>query len=287
MYNLFSIITALLSLCSTVLAVGFSCQFPWAIALAPWPDGRLSYIWIGSMFAAYALPLGWLAWTGERRAAAPGYWALALTGLGLSWHFNEVMLHRQLPHLGFYAVGALVFGLGCNGMALWAGVAAQSRSKSPIDWRQRLAFALGRDPSSLSAAFPPSGTGTAPHSPGWLRWWVFAPVVAVVGLGAVLLLVQHPRIFPWPLKPDTSVMFGILFAASGFYHAFPIFLTDWRHAKGQLLGFAGYNLVLLWPYFQHFQTVKPAHWASLTGFFCIIVATTLVAFYCLWRYRGR
>ncbi len=254
MSSLFSILTGLLSLVCGVLALNFSLELPGAVHWYPWPDGRLSRVWIGSMFAAYTLPLGWLALVGERRAAGPGYLALALTGFGLGWHFNEEMVRQQLPGLSAYAMGALSLGIGSSGMALWASLSPESGDK-------RL-------------------------SPSWLRWFVFAPVVFVVGVAALLLVLRHPRIFPWPLKPETSVMFGIIFFASAVYHSFTVIRSEWRHAKGQLLGFVGYNCVLIGPYFGHFWTVKPLHRLSLIGFFIIILATTLVAVFVLARRRA-
>jgi hypothetical protein len=159
------------------------------------------------------------------------------------------MLRQQRPLLSRYATGALVFGLACSGMACWAALSPES--------------ALRRS------------------SPLWLRRWVLGPVVAVVAVVAVLLLQQWPHVFPWPLKPATSVLFGWVFATSGLYHAFAVFRPEWRHAKGQLLGFVGYNAVLFGPYLGHFQTVLPGHFASLLGFFTLIVLTSFVAIFIL------
>ena len=55
-----------------VLALGFATRQPWATNLWPWPDSRLSFIFIGSIAAAVATPILWIAATGELGAAAPG-----------------------------------------------------------------------------------------------------------------------------------------------------------------------------------------------------------------------
>jgi hypothetical protein len=51
---------------------GFYFQMPWATSLWPWPDGRLSYIFIASILAAIVVPVVWITLVGEWGAAAGG-----------------------------------------------------------------------------------------------------------------------------------------------------------------------------------------------------------------------
>jgi len=51
------------------LVSGFLVQAPWATGLWPWPAKPLSYIFIASILAAIAVPVLWIALTGE--AAMP------------------------------------------------------------------------------------------------------------------------------------------------------------------------------------------------------------------------
>lgn len=55
----------LTSLVTLVLAVGFFFQMDWAKATWPWPDGRLSYIFLSSILIAIAAPMLWISLTGE------------------------------------------------------------------------------------------------------------------------------------------------------------------------------------------------------------------------------
>jgi hypothetical protein len=55
-----------------VFAVGFIFQIPMATSLWPWPDGRLSYLFIGSILAAVSAAAFWIGWTGELGALPAG-----------------------------------------------------------------------------------------------------------------------------------------------------------------------------------------------------------------------
>ena len=48
-----------------VLAIGFVFQNPIATSLWPWPDGRYSYLFIGSILAAAGAAMIWVGWIGR------------------------------------------------------------------------------------------------------------------------------------------------------------------------------------------------------------------------------
>jgi hypothetical protein len=253
MAQLFRFVTLLFCVLSAVLCVGFSTQQAWAVSGYPWPDGRLSYIWLGSIFAAYALPLGWLVWSGEQKAAWPGYVSLSLTAFGLGWLFNEEMFRQQLPYLGSYAHLMLATGIA---MGTMAGI-----------------------------AYTAVGSPDPRLTPLWIRYKVFVPIILIELLATALLLWRYPYVFPWPLKPATSLMMGLIFLGSGCYHSFVLLYPSWHYAKGQLLGFVGYGAVLTIPYLAHFGRVKSAHLPSLIAFFTIIVVMNGVACYALFQMK--
>ena len=60
-----------------VLVSAFLVQVPWATGLWPWPAKPLSYIFIASILAAIAVPVLWIAVSGEAAAIRAG--ALDLT----------------------------------------------------------------------------------------------------------------------------------------------------------------------------------------------------------------
>src|SRR5215212_9594092 len=69
---------------AALLAVGFFWQLPWATALWPWPDSRLSYIFLASIAAAIGAPTLWLALSQEYGALHGGLVNLGLIGVGMA-----------------------------------------------------------------------------------------------------------------------------------------------------------------------------------------------------------
>ena len=97
----------IVGLIDLVLAAGFFFQQPWATALWPLPDTRLSYAFIAAILAGGAAPLIWIGLSGE---------LAALAGYGLS--FGIMYFGMGLAALMFYlrdqnpsfAVFALLMG---------------------------------------------------------------------------------------------------------------------------------------------------------------------------------
>jgi len=56
---------------------------------------------------------------------------------------------------------------------------------------------------------------------------------------------------------------------------------SWANARGQLLGFLAYDLILLVPFIRHFDSVKPEHQLSLMVYTGVIVFSALLAIYFL------
>src|SRR3954469_9793731 len=64
-----------------VLAVGFGLAMPWATSAWPWPDGKFSYLFVGSVLAAMGVAAIWIGATAEWGALAAGsLTALIITG---------------------------------------------------------------------------------------------------------------------------------------------------------------------------------------------------------------
>src|ERR1700722_15251713 len=61
-----------------VLVSAFLVQVPWATGLWPWPAKPLSYIFIASILAAIAVPVLWIAVSGEAAAIRAGALDLAV-----------------------------------------------------------------------------------------------------------------------------------------------------------------------------------------------------------------
>ena len=64
----------------------------------------------------------------------------------------------------------------------------------------------------------------------------FAVFCVALVLTSSALLLRADHIFPWPLKPESSVVFGCLFIGSAIYFAYGALRPVWSNGYGQLAG---------------------------------------------------
>ncbi len=235
-----------------VLTIGFYWHLPWATHLWPWPDSPLSYVWLASICAAVAAPIIWIALTDEPGAAVGGAINLLVTALGitifllLSYHFNSEP--ALLPFTISFAASIPLLA----GLTWWF-------SRSPIqDSRPmpRLVF--------LS----------------------FIGFILLLLLTSTALFLRVPTIFPWPLIPESSVIFGCFFLGAACYFAYGLIQPRWHNACGQLLGFLAYDIILIVPFLAHFATVTPAHLPSLIVYVAVLIYSGALAIYYLFFKRS-
>ena len=112
----------------------------------------------------------------------------------------------------------------------------------------------------------------------WISFVVFTIVLLLVG---TLLVLQKPVVFPWPLKPESSVIFGLIFLGAATYFAIALNSTKWHSARGQLIGFLAYDLILIGPFLAHFSAVKAEHRVSLILYILVLVYSGALAVYYL------
>jgi hypothetical protein len=74
------------------LAFGFIFQVPFATSLWPWPDGRLSYLFIGSILAAVSAAALWIGWSGELSALPAGALNVFVIAAMSSFYFFQLAL---------------------------------------------------------------------------------------------------------------------------------------------------------------------------------------------------
>src|SRR5262245_56370563 len=108
--NLIRTFTILGGLLMLVMAFGFIFRLPFAVNLWPWPDGRLSYLFIGSILAAASAAAIWIGWTRELCNLPAGTLNLFVIGLTTSIYFFYLYLHGRSEIL-VYAVVSLLLGL--------------------------------------------------------------------------------------------------------------------------------------------------------------------------------
>lgn len=81
-------------------------------------------------------------------------------------------------------------------------------------------------------------------------------------------------------------MFGFIFLGAAFYFLYALVRPFWVNAFGPLVGFIAYDLVVLYPYARHFETVKPEHLPSLIVYMAVIVYSLMLALYYLFIHPG-
>ena len=232
---------------SLVLTFGFFTQATWATSLWPWPDGRLTFIFVSSIAAAIAVPNLWIAASDEVWAIGPGALNLAVAHLAMA-----AFLFRLFRERGARALLMTGIALGIAGVL------------------ELLAFAWSRRQ-------PIRDTRPTPAPVRYSFLLFFATLI----LTGSALVAKAPHIFPWPLKPETAVMIAWIFWGASVYFMYGFVRPVWGNACGQLLGFLAYDLVLIYPYVAHFGKVKPEHRLSLQVYTGVLVYSGLLAIYYL------
>lgn len=228
-----------------VVAAGFILQADWARALWPWEEGRLSYIFLGSVLAALAAGGLMTGLQGRWRAALPSLIAVAVL---------------------FLALAAVMLGQGAGGPVPWACLATGLGAA----WS---AWDVARDPP-LDAPLP-----------AWPRLSCVIFALALIGAGGALVL-GAPRVFPWPLKPESAMGFGVIFLGLSLSYGLSALWNGRAMAAVGLTGFLVYDLVLLPPFLAHFQTVAPDRLTSLTVYVAVLVYSLVLAIWFLWPRAG-
>ena len=237
-----------LSAIAAVLAVGFFFQLPWATGLWPWPTSRLSNLFIASMLTASAGALVWVAFSGELAAIKGGAIDLFVTYGGMAAF--SLAVYSQQPERST----TLVYAIVCIALAALAlGLLWRTRGSDFQDTR--------RTPSFVRVSF----------------------AIFVVGLllaGGALVL-RAGKIFPWPLSTEQSVLYGCMFLGSACYFLYGFINPRWANAKGQLIAFLAYDVVLIAPFLKHFAAVHPDLRINLVLYTAVLTYSGLLAIYYL------
>ncbi len=237
-----------------ILTFGFVLRAPWATGLWPFAmkETRLGFIFLGSIAAAIAAPTIWIGLTGEVRAAEAGGINLLVTFGGMTIFLAGLGLRSGQPELLPAAVACAIAG------GLAAAVLVLARR---VPWQDRRPM-----PAPVRYSFG-----------------LFAVVLILVG-GALVSAVAH--VFPWPLAPESSVMYGFIFLGAATYFIHGFYRPMWANAAGQLVGFLAYDLILIGPFLMHFSAVRPAHRLSLIIYTAVLIYSGALAVYYLFIDRS-
>jgi hypothetical protein len=240
-----------LGLLAAVLAVGYFLQLPWALATWPWPDGRLSNIFVSSVLAAVAAAMLWIGASAHFAGAAGGFLHMATMLGGAALVLFPLGQERADPRL-------MTYTLAC--------AAAAAGSIAAFAWARRQPL---RDDRRLPTA---------------LRVWCVLYILIVLPAG-IALIRQAPGIMPWPLKPETSMVYGWIFVAAAWSFAYPLWQPRVEHICVGLFGFLAYDAVLLAPFLRHFATVRPELRTSLLLYVIALSVSGAVSMYYLFVSR--
>jgi hypothetical protein len=234
-----------------LLAAGYFTQAPWAVQTWPWPDGRLSYIFIASIQGAIAAAMLWIGISREWGALAAGALNLLVMMAGLSGSFFLLSRQEDREHLLLYAIACGLFAVA--NLFLFLQVHRRHHPpRRPIPRLITISFAL------------------------------FAVILLLVG---VALILQVPGIMPWPLQPESSVVFGWIFFGDAFYFLYTLLRPTLPFARAQLWSFLAYDLVLIIPLVQHLDRVSPEFRINLVIYIAILLYSGLLATYFLFLDR--
>lgn len=239
-------VISLLGFMMFLLAFGFILRVPLVTALWPWPDGRLSYLFIGSILGAVSAAALWIGLAGEPGVLSAGALNVFVIALGTSIYFFYLALREGRS-------GLLSYGFASVLSALVSGIT--------FLWSRRLAV-----DDSLPTPLPVR-----------ISFGIFVVALVLAGTGLIL----RAPIFPWALNPDSSIIFGCIFIGDAFYFLHALLYPYWHNARGQLLSFLAYDLVLIGPFLQLMSTVDPALRLNLMIYIVVLLYSGALAVYFL------
>ncbi len=226
------------------LAFGFIFQVPFVIQIWPWQASRLSYIFVGSILAAISAAALWIGWARELGALSGGALNIFVMAITSAIYFLQSALLGNRPNLLVYGFISLLAALVSILIFFW----------NRRNW--------------LNASTP---------MPRLVRvsFGIFLSALAL----ASIALIFHLPIFPWALNADSSVLFGCMFLGNAFYFLYGLLFPSWHNAKGQLLSFLAYDLVLIGPFLALFSTIKPQFELSLILYIAVLIYSGAIAVY--------
>lgn len=226
-----------------VIAIGF--LFGWRPVVRAWPflGYGLTPVFLASILAAIAAPNIWIGISGEFAALRGGAANLLVAAGGGAAYCLSLSWGDPAGRVQMFAVILLVVA-----MAGFILLIATQR----VEW-------IDDRPTPLLVR---------------IAFGIFSVGLIVVG-GALGLGYD---VFPWPLDHETSVIYGLIFLGSALYFAYGLQRPVWGNAKGQLLGFLAYDLVLIIPFVRLWFGVPTL---SLAVYLAVIVGSAALAIWYL------
>ena len=242
----FRYVTFFAGIVTLVLALGFIFQNSMATKLWPWPDGRYSYLFIGSILAAACVAMLWIGWTGLFGALPAGALNIFVIAFCTGIYFLWLAFQQGRSTLIPYGIASLLTAIASGAAFLWSRRFSLSDSR-PTPLLVRISFGIF--------------------------------IVSLFFAGGALLF--RAPIFPWDLNPDSSVIFGCIFIGDAFYFLHGLIQPRWQNAFGQLLSFLAYDLVLIGPFLALSKTVDSDRLLGLIVYIVVLLYSGALAVYYL------
>jgi hypothetical protein len=236
-------VLVLAGLGALVGAAGFLLGWRDVIRIWPFLGYGLTPVFLASTLAAIAAPVIWIGLSGEFAALRGGAANLLISGGGIAAYGLSQSWGDPVGRVQTFAI----IHLGVAMVALLLLVVSQGAS-----WRDDRPT-----PVIVRIAFGIFGLG-----------------LVAVGTALVLRL----EVFPWPLDDDTSIVYGLIFVGAAVYFAYGLWRPVWGNAKGQLVGFLAYDLVLIVPFVPLWFS-NPS--LSLAVYLTVIAGSALLAIWYL------
>jgi hypothetical protein len=252
MQKLLRSLLLLVGTANLLFAVGFFTRMSWAITLWPWPEGRLTYIFIASILAAIGAAVLWIAVAREWAALAPGSLNLLIMLGGIGGFLFSLSAQAEWSYLRPFAVAFALLAV-FNLLLFLAAWRYSPPEPQPTPWPVLVSFIL------------------------------FTAVLIWVGIS---LIRQTPGIMPWPLSPESSVIIGWIFFGDAFYFLYALLRPSWPFSRAQLWSFLAYDLVLIGPLVAHIRTVPPELLDNLLIYIAILIYSGGLAIYYLFLNRA-
>lgn len=252
-----------------ILSWGLYTRADWATRVWPWPDVKMSFIFLAAIGLAIGVPLLWIGLTGEIGALEPLF---LLLGVGLGGIGSYLLVRSWGPQ--------------DIRLATYGGIAVSGGAGFLLLYRWSRSFPL---------------LDTRPLAP--LLRLIFLVFCGILTVAGVALLFQVERVFPWNLQPGTSTLFGWIFIGAAILFAWIVAHPKWGYGAGALIGFLAYDLLLYLPYVdlwrsRHDSTVVSSYYGGATSadlvnekslviYLSVLVVSGLVAVIALPLYRFR
>jgi hypothetical protein len=213
----------------------------WRVVTRIWPflAYGLTPVFLASILAAIAAPLIWIGISGELAALRGGAANMLVSSVGIAAYALSQSWGDPAGRVQTYGTIYLILAVASLLLLIFS---------QRVEWDDDRPT-----PPLVRVAFGIFGLGL-----------VVAGTALALGLD----------IFPWPLDRDTSIVYGLIFLGNAVYFAYGLQRPVWGNAKGQLIAFLAYDLVLLVP-FVRLWPASPS--ASLAVYLAVIACSALLA----------